>query len=73
MAHINDLSIIALSSLEPNEGLQLILDMRLRRRFTPTRIPKENTRKQKPTDVVGMINALSDEQLMELMLKLGSK
>lgn len=73
MAHIDDLQIQSLASLSPSEGLQCILDMRLRRKFTPTRIPKEITRKQKSIDVLGMINALNDEQLMELMLKLGAK
>lgn len=75
MAHINDLPIPALSSLSETDGLQLILDIRLRRRFVPTRAPKDHSvrssKKQKIADPLSMINSLNDEQLLALLTQLG--
>lgn len=77
MAQIDDLKIAPLNSLAPSEGLQLILDMRARRKYVPVRVPRESSdkraKKTKILNVESAIAAMSDEQLLELMSKLGDK
>lgn len=69
MATLSDLSIIPLSSLSPEEGLQLILSMRERRRFVLVKEPK--VEKRLPT--ASAIAKLSEKQLAELYYSLASK
>jgi hypothetical protein len=63
MANIDDLSIPSLES----QGLQLILTIRERRRFTPEKVRE----KKLPSEA--MLNKLSDKQLADLYYTLAAK
>ena len=71
MATLNDLKITPLSKLTESEGLELILEMRLRRRNVPERAKRTKVRKEIPPESV--VDNLSEKQLADLYYTLMAK
>ena len=68
---IEDLPILAIGNLQTDAQLQLILDVRQRRRFVAAKPQRTPTRSRAP--VKGAVNKLSNEQLQRLAILLGLK
>ena len=71
MATLNDLVITSLSNLSPEDGINLILEMRLRRRSVPERTKVVRARKEIPTET--SIASLTEAQLADLYYTLMAK
>jgi len=70
MASLDDLKIISLSNLPPEEGMKLVLEMRLRRRLVE---PKPTREKRKEITAESAIANLSEKQLADLYYTLMAK
>jgi hypothetical protein len=71
MATLDDLPILNLSSLDDEEGMRLILEMRLRRKFVESKPVRERKSKGLPSEAT--IAKLSEKQLAELYYTLMAK
>jgi len=73
MATLDDLAITPLSKLSPEQGMNLILEMRLRRRSVPERPAKEKVTNKRNLPPESVIANLSEKQLADLYYTLAAK